>query len=214
MTGESGHCTGSVCPFRRTNRHGFPENRHGYFANLSICSLFGGIMPITCPEKAAFGTVWREDNSQNGLQPVMTRNTGILDHIPIRISPGGPREPEETGIESGSICLFRTTNRHGFPENRHGYFTNPSIYPRIGGMILLPWPEKAAFSTVTGADNLQNGLQYAQSARRRETGDMDQIPYGMRDYRGPEHRTDWTNDEYIKADRRNWYDNNRERYGR
>ena len=68
MMGESGHFTGSVCLSRRSDRHGSPKNRHSYFTNPSICPLISGMMPRACPEKAAFGTVWREDNSQNGLQ--------------------------------------------------------------------------------------------------------------------------------------------------
>jgi hypothetical protein len=201
MTGESGHCTGSYCPFRRTNRHGFPENRHGYFANPSICPLFGGIMPIACPEKAAFGTVMGADNSQNGLQYVMTRNTGILDHVPIRISPGGHYERDETGPESGSDWLSRRVNRHGFLENRHGYFTNPSICPRIDCMMPTACPEKAAFSTVWREDNSQNGLQYAE---RMGTGDWGQFPLRMeREYRGPGYRAGRKNNEQDNNPREN-----------
>jgi hypothetical protein len=96
MTGESGHFTGSDWHSRATKRHGFLKNRHGFFTNPLICSRISGMMPIACPEKEAFGTVWAADISQNGLQPVMTRKMGVLDHIPIRISLEGHHEPEET----------------------------------------------------------------------------------------------------------------------
>jgi hypothetical protein len=57
-----------------TNRHGFSEIRHGYFTNPSICPLISGMMPIACPEKAAFGTVWTGDSSENGLQYAWVRS--------------------------------------------------------------------------------------------------------------------------------------------
>jgi hypothetical protein len=175
MTGESGHFTGSDWHSGMTNRHGFLENRHSYFTIPSICPRISGMMPIACPEKAAFGTVWRQDNSQNRLQPVMTGNTGILDHVPIRISLGGHSEPKETEPESGSDSPSMALHRHGFSENRHGYFTNPSICPRISGMMPIACPEKAAFGTVMGTDNFENGLQYVQYAGRKGTGDLDQF---------------------------------------
>ena len=68
MMRESGPESGSVCLSRRPDRHGFPKNRHSYFTNPSICPRIGRIKPAVCPEKSAFGTVWRDDNSQNGLQ--------------------------------------------------------------------------------------------------------------------------------------------------
>jgi hypothetical protein len=43
------------------------------------------MMPIACPEKAAFGTVWTADNSQNGLQYAGRKGTGDLDQLPFRI---------------------------------------------------------------------------------------------------------------------------------
>jgi len=170
MTGESGHFTGSVCLSRRSDRHGFLKNRHGYFTNPLICPRIGRIKLAVCPEKAAFGTVWREDISQNGLQPIMTNKVDILDHIPIRIFLGGHSEPKETEPKSGSDSPSRGLHRHGFPKNRHGYFTNPSICPRIGRMKPATCPEKAVFGTVWTEDNSQNGLQYAGTGR---TGVLD-----------------------------------------
>jgi hypothetical protein len=141
------------------------------------------MMPIACPEKAAFGTVWKEDNSQNGLQPVVTKKVGFFDHIPIRISLGGHSEPKETEPKSGSDSPSRGLHRHGFLKNRHSYFTNPLICSRIAGMIPLTCPEKAAFGTVWTEDNSQNGLQYAG---RKDTGDWGQIPIRMEKVcRGP-----------------------------
>jgi hypothetical protein len=225
MMRKSGSKSGSVYLSRRINRHGFLKNRHSYFTNPLICPRIGVIMPIACPEKAAFGTVWNADNSQNGLQPVgirknhcfswkfgirperrtlTYRKVEVLDHVPIRISLGGHSELEETEPESGSDSSSMGLHRHGFTENRHGYFTNPSICPRIGGMISAACPEKAAFGTVWNADNSQNGLQYVQYAGRKGTGDLDQLPFRTEgEYRGLEHRMDWKNDENIKTDRVN-----------
>ena len=177
MMRKSGPESGSVCLSRRSDRHGFSKNRHGYFTNPSVCPRIGRIKPATCPEKAAFGTVWRADNSQNGLQPVVIRKNpcfsskfgirhyrrpiplrknpcfssefgirpdrrtltykkvGVLDRSPIRICPGGHGEPKESGHFTGSVCLSRRPDRHGFSKNRHGYFTNPLICSRIAGMI-------------------------------------------------------------------------------
>jgi len=235
MMRESGPESGSVCLSRRSDRHGFPKNRHSYFTNPSICPRIGRIKLAACPEKAAFGTVWTEDNTQNGLQPVVIRKNscfssksgvrhyrqpiplrknygfswkfgirpdrrtlsykkvGFLDRSPIRICPEGHGEPRESGYFTGSVCLSRRSDRHGFLKNRHGYFTNPSICPRIGRIKLAACPEKAAFSTVWTEDNSQNGLQYAG---RKDTGDWGQIPIRMeREFRGPGYRAGRKNDE-------------------
>ena len=44
--------------------------------DIENCPQIGGMKPATCPEKAVFGTVWTEDNSQNGLQYAGGRDTG------------------------------------------------------------------------------------------------------------------------------------------
>jgi|GEM_PF-2407583 len=207
MTGESGHFTGSDWHFRTTNRHGFPENRHGYFKNPSICPRFDGIMPIACPEKAAFGTVTGADNSENGLQYVQYAGTGktkFSNRTLIWRCPWGHCELRKNKPIMGSVYPSRRGNRHGFLENRHGYFANPLICSRIAGMIPLTCPEKAAFSTVTGADNSQNGLQYVQCAGMKGMGDLDHVPLLMEiEYRGPGYRAGRTNDEHMKTDREN-----------
>jgi len=152
MMRKSGPESGSVCLSRRTDRHGFPKNRHGYFTNPSVCPRIDGMMPATCPEKAAFGTVRRADNLRDGVQYAGTEETGVLDRSPIRICPEGHGEPKESGPESGSVCLSRRSDRHGFLKNRHGYFTNPSICPRIDRIKPAACPEKAAFGTVWTGD--------------------------------------------------------------
>ncbi len=107
MTGESGHFAGSDWHSRTTNRHGFSENRHGYFTNPSICPLFSGMMPIACPEKAAFSTVRRADNSRNGLQPARWEGTGGPDQLSRRRA-GPVGEPPADARRTGQGG--RTTN--------------------------------------------------------------------------------------------------------
>jgi len=171
----SGHFTGSVWLSCRTNRH-------GYFTNPSDCPRIVGMIPVGCPEKAAFSTVWMAGIFRDLLEYAGTRKNAcfswkfgicherqtltygkrrILDHTLIRRCPEGHGEPKETEPESGSVCLSQRPDRHGFPDNRHGYFTNPSICFRIGGMMPSPCPEKAAFGTVWRADNFRHLLEYA-----------------------------------------------------
>jgi hypothetical protein len=65
--------------------------------NPSICPRIGRIKPATCPEKAAFGTVWTEENSQNGLQYAGRKDTGDWGQIPIRME----RECRGPGYRAG-----------------------------------------------------------------------------------------------------------------
>jgi len=97
MTGESGHFTGSDWHSRTTNRHSFLKNRHSYCTNPLICSRITGMIPLTCPEKAAFGTVRTEDNCQNGLQYAGRKDTGDGGQIPIRME----RECRGPGYRAG-----------------------------------------------------------------------------------------------------------------
>jgi hypothetical protein len=132
------------------------------------------MVPVTCPEKAAFGTVWKADNFPDVVKYAGTERTGILDHPPIQGCPESHDELREKKPVTGSDWLSLRINRHGFPENRHGYFTNPSICPRIGGIVPRACPEKAAFSTVWKADNFRDGLL---SVGMRETGITGLIPH-------------------------------------
>jgi hypothetical protein len=43
------------------------------------------MIPLTCPEKAAFSTITRSDNFENGLQYAGRNGTGDLDHVPLRM---------------------------------------------------------------------------------------------------------------------------------
>jgi hypothetical protein len=194
MTGESGHFTGSDWHSQMTNRHGFPKNRHSYFKNPSICPLISGMMPMACPEKAAFGTVWREDNSENGLQSAGTGRTGVLDRTRILSSTRGHGELREKKPFTGSVYHPGRPNRHGFWKNRHCYFSNPSVCARIGGLLPVLCPKKAVFSTVWTADNSENGLQVVAGVGAGKPGSP---PYRQEEDRNhPGHRTGWTNDEY------------------
>ena len=76
----------------------------------------------------------------------------------------------KSGAFTGSDCLPMRPDRHGFPKNRHGYFTNTSIWTRIDGMEPVKCLKKTAFSAVIAADNLRDELQYAGT---RETGISD-----------------------------------------
>jgi hypothetical protein len=152
MTGESGHFTGSDWLSRRTNRHGFPKNRHGYFANTSVCPRIGGTGPAACPKKAAFSEVIAADNLRDGVKYDELKETVFSDRTRIRKYPNGHQERRENKPKSGSDWHSRRTNRHGFFKNRHGYFTNPSVRARIGGMEPVTSPKKALFSAVTAGD--------------------------------------------------------------
>jgi hypothetical protein len=63
------------------------------------------------------------------------------------------RMPRESGHFKGSDCLPWGPDRHGFPKNRHGYFSNPSVCPRIGGLEPAACHKKALFSAVLTDDH-------------------------------------------------------------
>jgi len=65
--------------------------------DIENCPQIGGMKPATCPEKAVFGTVWTEDNSQNGLQYAGRKDTGDWGQIPIRME----REFRGPGYRAG-----------------------------------------------------------------------------------------------------------------
>ena len=164
MTGESGHFTGSDWHSQMTNRHGFPKNRHSYCTNPLICSRITGMIPLTCPEKAAFGTVWREDNSQNGLQPVVIRKnscfsskSGVRHYrrpIPLRKNHGfswkfGIRPDRRTPtykklgfwITSRSEYLWRVIVSLRKPSPNRAPFASPggqtdTVFQKTGTVIL------------------------------------------------------------------------------
>ena len=100
MTDVTRPVTGPDWLSLRTNRHGFPENRHGYFENPSICPRIGGIVPRACPEKAAFGTVWTRDNFRDGLLSVGMRETGITGLIPYHRSGVRGKDEPMPGVEA------------------------------------------------------------------------------------------------------------------
>jgi hypothetical protein len=54
-------------------------------------------MPIACPEIAAFSTVWREDNSQNGLQFAGAVGAGKPGSAPSRGGGGVSGAGYQTG---------------------------------------------------------------------------------------------------------------------
>jgi hypothetical protein len=198
MTGNSGPFTGSDCLFQGLYRHGYFKNRHGYFPNPSVCPRIGKMMPISCPEKTAFGTVWAGGNPENGLRDAGTGRTGVLDRTRIRSSlssHGGLREKKPS---TGSVYLPGRPDRHGFSKNRHGYFSNPSVCARIGGLMPLACPKKAAFGTVWAGDNSENGLQVVAGVGAGKPGSPPGSPPYRReeDRTHPGHRTGWTNDEY------------------
>jgi hypothetical protein len=152
MTGESGPFTGSDWPSRGLYRHGFLKNRHSYFTNPSFWPRIGEMKPIVLPEKAAFGAVMAANNRRDGLEYAGTEKTWILDHARIPGCSGGGSEPGKTGLVPGSDCLPLKPDRHGFRKNRHGYFTNPEVLPRIGRTEPAAGPEKALCSAVTAGD--------------------------------------------------------------
>jgi hypothetical protein len=71
----------------------------------------------------------------------------------------------KSGPFTGSDCLPMGPDRHGSLKNRHGYFTNPLIWPRIGRKEPTGCPKKALFSAVIAADNPRVGMQYARTRK-------------------------------------------------
>ena len=128
---------------RRSDRHGFLENRHSYFTNPSICPRIGRIKLAACPEKAAFGTVWREDISQNGLQPVVIRkNHGFSWKFGIRPDRRTPTY-KKLGfwITSRSEYLWRVIVSLRKPSPNRAPFASPggqtdTVFQKTGTVIL------------------------------------------------------------------------------
>jgi hypothetical protein len=152
------------------------------------------MMPISCPEKTAFGTVWAGGNPENGLLDAGTGRTGILDRTRILSSTRGQGGLREKKPSTGSVYLPGRLDRHGFSKNRHSYFSNPSVCARIGGLLPIVCPKKAVFGTVWTVDNSENGLQVVAGVGVRKPGSP---PYRREEDRThPGYRTGWTNDEY------------------
>jgi hypothetical protein len=76
-----------------------------------------------------------------------------LGYPPIPECSGGGLEPGNTKPKLGSDCSPRKPDRHGFFQNRHSYFSNPSVYPRIGGLEPAACRKKAVFGTVRAGDH-------------------------------------------------------------
>ena len=145
MMRKSGPESGSVCLARRSDRHGFLKNRHSYFTNPPICPRIGRIKFAACPEKAAFGTVWREDNSQNGLQPVVIRkNSCFSSKSGVRHyrRPIPLRKTTVFSGNSGSVLIDgpTLTRKWGFwITSRSGYVRRVTVSPENPGILRAPF---------------------------------------------------------------------------
>jgi len=160
MTGETGHFTGSDCLKPGFDRHGFWKNRHGYFPISAIRVRIGGSGLTACPEKPVFSIVPAQDRPEPVLGYGVSKEPLVSDPAcPF----GSPGAKGKSGACTGSVSRKMRYDRHGFPGNRHGYFTISPIQARNGRSGLATGPEKTRFGTVSVKDSLEQGLLCAGS---------------------------------------------------